>query len=499
LKNNTPSNEVFKKLALIDQQASLTQWNNCNIITRVKARSPESTFIMGNSISSWIPSIDSNTYQEFSRKQDSYLAQSGAFHLSGCISNQYPARTKAEFQIERNCPNIAAMQAQLLFPCDISDGTDIKIIYTPNLLLDGFPNKRGILIDLDHNVTRIFGSDYFGESKKAGLRMWNKMIYDKGGLAFHAGCKSYQNSEENERSMLIIGLSGTGKTTTTFTKHANSKPIQDDFCAYFQDGKIYASENGCFAKTYGLDPIHEPSIFKGVTHPDAWLENVFVDENGIVDFRNDKHTTNGRGTFPMRLIPHGDLDDIPPLGKILILNRDFNIIPAIAKISGSQAAAYFMLGETMGTSAGGKSEAGKALRVPGTNPFFPLDHALQANRFLDLLKNSPEVEVYLMNTGHIGQDENMQGGEKITIEHSRTLIEAMLQDQLQWESDPDFGYQIIDANHSPIDYIFTNPRMYYLQNNRISEYKEIINRVRKDRLRFLEPYKKLDHEIFSTV
>ena len=49
-----------------------------------------------------------------------------------------------------------------------------------------------------------------------------------------------------------------------------------------------------------------------------------------------------------------------------------------------------MLGETTGTSAGGASEEGKFLRVPGTNPFFPLPHGLQGNRFLELLDTPPD-------------------------------------------------------------------------------------------------------------
>ena len=57
-----------------------------------------------------------------------------------------------------------------------------------------------------------------------------------------------------------------------------------------------------------------------------------------------------------------------------------------------------MLGETRGTSAGGAAEAGKFLRVPGTNPFFPLKHAQQGNRFWELLDSSP-MEVFLLNTG----------------------------------------------------------------------------------------------------
>ena len=37
-----------------------------------------------------------------------------------------------------------------------------------------------------------------------------------------------------------------------------------------------------------------------------------------------------------------------------------------------------MLGETQGTSAGGAEEAGKFLRVPGTNPFFPMTTTTRA-------------------------------------------------------------------------------------------------------------------------
>ena len=60
-----------------------------------------------------------------------------------------------------------------------------------------------------------------------------------------------------------------------------------------------------------------------------------------------------------------------------------------------------MLGETTGTAAGGAAEEGKFLRVPGTNPFFPLPHGLQGNRLLELLATHP-IETYLLNTGRVG-------------------------------------------------------------------------------------------------
>ena len=71
--------------------------------------------------------------------------------------------------------------------------------------------------------------------------------------------------------------------------------------------------------------------------------------------------------------------DQPPADYILLLNRNETIIPAVVKLNRDQICAYFMLGETKGTSAGGAAEAGKNLRVPGTNPFFFTNDALQGN------------------------------------------------------------------------------------------------------------------------
>ena len=77
-----------------------------------------------------------------------------------------------------------------------------------------------------------------------------------------------------------MGLSGTGKTTTTFTTQLGSKPAQDDFIALMPGGRVYTTENGCFAKTFGLDPKFEPAIYNATTKPDAYLENVSVDSAG---------------------------------------------------------------------------------------------------------------------------------------------------------------------------------------------------------------------------
>src|SRR5206468_5287062 len=130
-----------------------------------------------------------------------------------------------------------------------------------------------------------------------------------------------------------------------------------------------------------------------------------------------------------------DAREISKADFLLILNRNENVIPAVARLTRAQAAAFFMLGETQGTSAGGADEAGRFLRVPGTNPFFPLPHDLQGNRFLELLEQHP-LEVYLMNTGRVGGPETDERSHKVRIAHSSAIVKGIAEGTIDWERDP---------------------------------------------------------------
>ena len=174
--------------------------------------------------------------------QPSYLQKNDAIRINGSIGISPQIRANVSLFIEKSCPNIASMQKRLYFKSNDDFKPDFKIFYTPNMPTVGWPDNRCILFDIQNYTTRIAGTDYFGESKKAGLRMWNKWVYDKGGLALHAGCKTYLDDQNNENSIIIIGFSGTGKTTTTFTPHLDSQPVQDDFCTIFSNGEIYTSK-----------------------------------------------------------------------------------------------------------------------------------------------------------------------------------------------------------------------------------------------------------------
>src|SRR5512140_1972534 len=183
---------------------------------------------------------------------------------------------------------------------------------------------------------------------------------------------------------------------------------------------------------------------------------------------------------------------------LVILNRNENIIPAVAKLEGAQAAAYFMLGETKGTSAGGAAEAGKSLRVPGTNPFFPLLHAFQGNRMLELMKSSP-MDVYLMNTGRIGGDETSENSKKVRIQHSSAIVKAIAEGTIKWERDPDFGYLVAKEVPGIEDIDYLQPKLMYERQERLDEYDHLVEKYNRDRREYLHKWPGLDAEIVKAI
>jgi phosphoenolpyruvate carboxykinase (ATP) len=259
-----PSKQELRELIARMPNARETEFGNYNVATRVVSRSKANTYIVTDSPDNHSDQCISRAeYEQWAAKQDAYIAEQEMVVVEGYIGSDPEFRTPARLLIESANANVAAMQKELYFPLEPGEidefEPELQVIYTPNLKAEGCPNDRLICVDLENGITRVFNSDYFGESKKGGLRMWNKLVYDRGGLALHAGCKIIP-VDGKKRTGLIIGLSGTGKTTTTFTSQNGSQPVQDDFVALMPGGKVYSTENGCFAKTFGLDAKGEPTI-----------------------------------------------------------------------------------------------------------------------------------------------------------------------------------------------------------------------------------------------
>jgi phosphoenolpyruvate carboxykinase (ATP) len=498
---SNPSETELQELAARMPTARWTKYGNVNVQTEVLARSTPSTFIVTDDPDPGVDrTVSREQAQEWADRQDAYIAEQEMVLLDGWLGAQPEFRVPVRLFIEAANANIAGMQQQLWFAVDDPEHfePDLTVVYTPNLKAPGWPDERLILVDLENGVNRVFNSDYFGESKKGILRMWNKLVYDRGGIPLHAGCKIIP-TDRGERVAMIVGLSGTGKTTTTFTRQNGSLPVQDDFVAWMPDGAVYATENGCFAKTFALNPEDEPTIHGAVTQPRSYLENVSQTDDDV-DFYDESYTKNGRATFPFDVIESAATRPIGEAHFLLVLNRNEGIIPAVAKLEGPQAAAFFMLGETTGTAAGGAAEEGKFLRVPGTNPFFPMPHDLQGNRFLELLAEHP-LEVFLMNTGSVGGPVADERSRKVRIKHSSAIVKGIAEGTIEWEEDPDFGYKV--ARHVPgidaEDEAVLRPRELYEAQGRQDEYERQVERLHRERREFLSGFDSLTSEIVDAV
>lgn len=494
-----PSATELRALVEAQPTARLTEYGNLNIRTRVTARSKGSTVIVSDKPDDHTdPTITREEYDRLAAMQDEHLRDRDVIIIDGYIGDHPEGRARTRLIVDKAYPNLAAMQRLLYFPADDDAEPELTVIYSPELTAPGYPDDRVIAVDLDNGVTRVLNADYFGESKMGGLRMWDALQYRKGGLAMHSGLRVVGDGAVR-RVGLVVGLSGTGKTTTTFSKTGGGAPVQDDFVALYPGGKVYGTENGTFAKVIGLTAESEPAVWHGATQAGSYLENVAMDEAGRLDFADGSYTENSRAVIASADIP-GFLApaNVEVADFMLILNRNASIIPAVARLTRDQAAAYFMLGETQGTSAGGEAEAGRFLRVPGTNPFFAYRHEWQANRFREIL-DTCELEVFLLNTGRVGGPGTDPRSHKVTPAISGAIVAAIAHGGIEWEVDPDFGYEVAVSVPGVEDGGVLRPRLLYADQGRADEYATLVADLTRNRTEHLAGFRDLRPEISAVV
>ena len=209
---SNPDQEELREWVLeLMPRVTETEFGNLNYEAEVTARLSGSTFFVTDDESNPQNTMSSAEAATWAATQDAYIADQDMILIEGYIGPDPGFRTGCRVYIEKCQANIGAMQQQLFFPRDDEWVPELTVIYTPGLNAPGKPNDCLITVDLDTYVTRVFGSDYFGESKMGGLRMWNHLIFQRGGLALHSGLKVFPDINGEELSVLVLGLSGTGK------------------------------------------------------------------------------------------------------------------------------------------------------------------------------------------------------------------------------------------------------------------------------------------------
>ena len=83
----------------------------------------------------------------------------------------------------------------------------------------------------------------------------------------------------------------------------------------------------------------EPEIFRTTRTYGTILENVVVDERGVVDLDDDSKTENTRAAYTLEQIPHALPAKMAghPRDVVFLTADAFGILPPIARLSREQA------------------------------------------------------------------------------------------------------------------------------------------------------------------
>ncbi len=302
---------------------------------------------------------------------------------------------------------------------------------------DGTRQHNFAILNFSKKIALIGGTGYTGEIKKGIFSALNFILpVFKNTLPMHCSA----NVGEDGETAIFFGLSGTGKTT--LSADPERRLIGDDEHGWTSENTVFNFEGGCYAKVIDLSATKEPDIFKAIK-PGAILENVVMDSEGNVDFKDTSVTQNTRVSYP---IYHIDNIQQPSIGKnpknIFFLTADaFGVLPPISKLTPGQAAYHFISGYTAKVAG---TEAGIDEPLPSFSacfgaPFMPLHPTKYAEMLSAKMKESG-VNVWLINTGWTGGPYGT--GRRMKLKYTRAMITAALNNQLEdvaYEKHPIFG------------------------------------------------------------
>jgi phosphoenolpyruvate carboxykinase (ATP) len=298
-----------------------------------------------------------------------------------------------------------------------------------------------VAMDFDRRLGVIVGSAYHGSMKKLMFTVMNFLLPDVDILPLHCSA----NEGPNGDCALLLGLSGTGKTT--LSADPRRALLGDDEHGWNENG-VANFENGCYAKFIKLSAVKEPEIYNAVMHKDDYLnhgaivENAMIYPHGNFDFDDARLTENSRASYPLRYLSNIKKSSTSTHPKtILFLTADANgVIPPISKLTTEQAMFWFLMGYTSklaGTETGITEPVSTFSRFFGA-PFMPRTPDVYPKMLGERICKH-DAKVYLVNTGWVGAPYGQ--GHRMDIDLTRAMVHASLSgglDKVEFEQDPIF-------------------------------------------------------------
>ncbi len=295
----------------------------------------------------------------------------------------------------------------------------------------GTTSTMVIATDFDRRIGVVYGSAYCGSCKKMLFTTMNYLLPAEGILPIHCSA----NEGKDGDIALLLGLSGTGKTT--LSADPNRALLGDDEHGW-NDGGVANFENGCYAKLIDLDPEKEPEIYKACFGKRNYLEhgsiieNAMMFPNGEFDLYDDRLTPNSRGSYLLSDLANINESSTGGHPKtILFLTADANgVLPPVSKLTREQAMLWFIMGYTSklaGTETGVTKPISAFSRFFGA-PFMPR----HPDDYADLLGKKLDehgTQVYLINTGWSGGPYGE--GSRMDITLTRAMVSAAIDGTLK--------------------------------------------------------------------
>lgn len=321
-----------------------------------------------------------------------------------------------------------------------------------NRYTDGMSSSTSVSLNFKRQEMVILGTEYAGEMKKGVFTIMNYLMPLKGVLPLHSSCNEAKQSEGGKVS-LFFGLSGTGKTT--LSADPNRMLIGDDEHVWTDNG-VFNIEGGCYAKCINLSEEKEPEIFKAIRFGSV-LENIkYMKEHSDydldlareVDYESSKITENTRCAYPLEFIPNAKLPAVAthPSNIILLTCDAFGVLPPVSKLTNAQAMYHFISGYTAkvaGTEVG-VTEPTATFSACFGEPFI-VHHPVVYAKLLAKKLSEHNADAWLVNTGWVGGGASSSEGHRISIKHTRAIIDAIHSGELAKQETVDmeiFGLKV---------------------------------------------------------
>lgn len=324
----------------------------------------------------------------------------------------------------------------------------------------------------------IINTWYGGEMKKGIFSMMNYYLPLKGIASMHC---SANTDKDGKNTAIFFGLSGTGKTT--LSTDPKRLLIGDDEHGWDDKG-IFNFEGGCYAKVINLDKESEPDIFNAIKR-DALLENVTVDEKGVIDFADKSVTENTRVSYPINHIQNivRPVSAAPAAKNVIFLSADaFGVLPPVSILTPEQTKYYFLSGFTakLAGTERGITEPTPTFSACFGQAFLELHPTKYAEELVKKMEKSG-AKAYLVNTGWNGT------GKRISIRDTRGIIDAILDGHINTaptKTIPYFKFEVPTALPG-VDPAILDPRDTYADASKWEEKaKDLAGRFQKNFVKY---------------